>query len=860
MQIAVKRKRGIASLAGLVVAIVIISIPLGPLPPLSGFLSPNNGIWHAQLPPYATGVQYLNITQNGSSASVVIYRESDGFIGIASDHNWSLYYEQGYLQAEYRLEQLEFLKLASIGDLSSLIGSGGLPSDNFARQIEDLQVAWQEYKSLPKSSYTYMALNEFVMGINHYISGLSPSNYPILFKILSYTPTAWNITDVFALQQIFLWENSAGGTTPLNFNYALQKMNSTVVKAFYPAYPAGIQHPIVPESLNPSVYNFTGNIGNLSLYSPSYNYSSAVTTSTLNSVREFPGFQTSTSGVPSDQVLKSLNLQNFPFHDLGSNNWAVNGNKTGSSGALVANDPHLSTTVPSIWIGFQLVSPGQNVIGVTFPGFPGIILGHNQAVGWGATNGQVQQTYFYAETANSSNPWQYYMNGTWHKFSLINESVPVSGGSPESLAVERAANGVVIQTSPATIAMDWTGLNPTDEIQCFLNIDRAGSVLQFKDNISESFKVAIQNWAVADSHGNIGIFPFGDYPVIEKGNPRGILPGTGPYNWVGFIPQNREPYLYDPSNGFVFSSNQITVSSNYPYYIGWDYESGFRADESYTVLNSTGSYDLAKMQEMQLNVHDFSTNVFLGPLIKALQDAGMSGTPVFSTLSSWNGNFTLNSTAATFYYFWLSQYLRDVFGPYMKKYGINSSEGFNSSSFFLGSDATYHGPLVEDLMNWTMNYPGVQWFNDPVTGQTRNSSTVMIQAFGETESYLNSTYGSISSTWAWGNIHKRQLTSFFGVNSFNTQELPSAGDSNTLDASYGLISSFGPSWRQVVNMSDPLNGMGIYPGGVSENPSSQYYNNTFIPWNNGVYYLLIPYTDTSLPAQFLYMYNGGTSP
>ncbi len=855
-----RKKRALLSAVGLVVTVVIMVIPLGPLPPLSNLLSPSSGVWHAHVPQYATGVQYLNLTQNGSTGSVVIYTETDGFIGIASDRNWSLYYEQGFQEAKYRLAQLEFLKLASLGDLSSLVGKSALSTDNFVRQIQDLQVAWQEYRGLPRNSYTYRALSEFVMGINSYISSLNSANYPLLFKLLDYTPTPWNVTDVFAVQQLFLWENSAGGMDPIYFNYALQKMNATVVRALYPAYPAGIQHPIVPYSLNPSVYSEKGNMGNLSLYTPSYNYTSNVTVSSSAIIGNYSKMSGESIPALGGPLVGALNINYFPFRDFGSNNWAVNGVRTCNSSALIANDPHLTTSVPSIWMGFQLVSPGQNVVGVTFPGFPGVILGHNQDVGWGATNGQVQQTYFYAEKTSASRPYQYYMNGTWHHFQVTNESVPVSGGNPESLTVERAANGVVLYTSPASIAMDWTGLYPTDEIQFFLMIDRVHTVNQFRQNLTQHFKVAIQNWAVADSSGNIGIFPFGNYPVIEKGNPRGILPGTGQYNWVGFIPQKYLPYLYNPSNGFVFSSNQITVSSNYPYYVGWDYESGFRADESYTVLNSSSHFDLTRMQQLQLNVHDFSTGVFVPPLLKSLRNAGLAGSSLYANLATWNGNFTLNSTVASFYYSWLYQYLQDVFNPYMQKYGINQSEGLHSHAFYVELESTYHGPLVEDLMNWTMNHPDTAWFNNPVTGAARNASTLMVQSFRETWDYMNRTYGKLSSAWDWGNVHKRELSSFFSVNALNTTELPSAGDSNTLDASYGNVSNFGPSWRMTVNMSNPLAGMGIYPGGISENPLSQYYDNNFAPWNNGVYYLLIPYNLNTLPAQFLYLYRSGVTP
>ena len=846
-----KKTRFIVALLLSAIMLVVIFIPIGPLPPLYSLLNPESGIMAPGHPSPGNYTFTMNVEYRGTSYPVLVDVNSTGFVRIASDCNWTTYYVQGYMEAKYRLEQMDIIKREAQGRLSQIIGPSELSSDIFFRDLMDCQIASEEFHNLSSNGYTYTVLSAFTDGINAYISNLSASNMPILFKILEFTPHRWNITNVLAIQQLFLWENSAGGTDPVYFNYALTKMPENVLKALYPAYPAGVQNPIVPYSCNPSVYNETGDIHNLSLYQPFYNVSSPSLIGNLSfgfSTAQVPHYLTGIIGNTS------VNVNCIGFKDFGSNDWAANGIRTGNISALVANDPHLTTTVPSIWMGFQLISPGQDVVGVVFPGFPGIILGHNPYTGWGATNGQIQETYFYAEMVNSSNPYLYMNNGSWTHFLVINETIPVKGEKPYHITVERADNGVVLENSPAVIAMDWTGLIPSYEITFFLKIDRSRSVIQFRTNLTEYFKVAIQNWAVADSAGNIGIFPFGEYPVIEKGNPRGILPGTGEYNWIGFVPLSKEPYLYDPVRGFVFSDNQITVSRNYPFYIGWDYESGYRADEAYTLLNSSYHDNIQTMEKIQLCIHDFTTNIFLKPLIKALSTTNFSSTQEFRVLSEWNGDMLVNSTAATIYYFWIQNYVNDTFYPYMEKYGINQSEGLYSASFFLGPDDYYHGPLIEDLVNWTMNYPDTPWFDNPVNGASRNSTTLMIEAFNNTLSYLNKELGSYSGRWEWGNVHKRVLTSLFGISYLNTEEIPAAGDGNTINAAYGTISNFGPSWRMVVNMSEPVYGMGIYPGGLSENPLSYYYSNTFIPWNQGIYYALIP---PGLKSQFYYLYSGG---
>ena len=830
MRIFSSKKRFITGLIVVIVIVSMISFSIGPLPPLNKLLNPSTGVY--SIPPqYKTGAKYINITYDGKTAEVITFQETDGFIGIYSDHNWSLYYEQGYLEAKYRLAQMVFIKKEAQGTLSQLVGKSELSSDIFSRELMDCQVAKEEVNNISKSSYTYMATGSFVAGINSYINNLSYKNTPLLFKLLDYKPKDFNITNIFAIQQTFLWENSAGGFDPLYFQYALQEMPENVIKALYPAYPAGIQNPIVPYKCNPEVYNETGDIKNLALYKTS-------THIPVNNVSSIPSFSSPTS-------------LEFPSSDSFSNDWAVNGIKTDNVSALLANDPHLTTSVPSIWIGFQLVSPGMNVIGVVFPGFPGIILGHNNYLAWGATNGQIQETYFYAEETSNSHPYSYYSNGNWTKFTVINETINVKDSKPYKLQMEVANNGVVVDNDSGTkIAMEWTGLSPSYELTFFLNIDRAHTVTQFKGNLIQYFKVAIQNWAVADSKGNIGIFPYGNYPVIESGNPRGVLNGTGRSNWVGFVPLKYEPYLYDPARGFVFSDNQITVSSNYPYYIGWDYESGYRADEAYTLLNSTYGFNTSKMEKIQLTVHDYTTDIFLKPLLKSIEKY-YGNTTIYNELKSWNGNMEINSSAASVFYFWEQNILNDTFLPYLEEYGITSNEGLYNTAFFLGSDSMYHGPLIEDLVNWTAKEPNSSYFNNPLNNKTRNFNTLSLEAFNQTIKEFNEKYGKISSKWNWGNIHKRYLSSFFGINILNTKKIPAAGDGNTINAAYGIISNFGPSWRLVVNLSKPENAMGIYPGGISENPLSSYYSNNFIAWNNGVYYKLMP---DNMPKQFYYGY------
>ncbi|MCL5989100.1 MAG: penicillin acylase family protein, partial [Candidatus Thermoplasmatota archaeon] len=150
-----KKSALIAGVSIVIVLMVVINIPLGPLPPLARLLNPTQGVWVPPIPKNSTVISEFNLTQNDSIANVIVYRESDGFIGIASNRTWALFYEQGYLEAQYRLEQLTILERTANGNLASVVGPSAISSDTLSRLLMDCQVAQEEVSNLSKNSFTY---------------------------------------------------------------------------------------------------------------------------------------------------------------------------------------------------------------------------------------------------------------------------------------------------------------------------------------------------------------------------------------------------------------------------------------------------------------------------------------------------------------------------------------------------------------------------------------------------------------------------------------------------------------------------------------------------------------------------------
>ena len=383
----------IVSLVVLAVVLVAVLVPLGSISSFSSLLNPRSGIWASSSGSPQIGYSNITVESHGKVAKVEVFQQADGFTAIASNSTWATYYEQGYLTAKFRLLEMDLFRRTVQGNMSAILGSSFLSSDKFYRSLGMYQVAEQSAALASKNATFYSAISNFTDGVNNYISHLNAGNLPLLFRLIGYIPTALNISDTYAIQELLTWELS-GSTDPVGFNTALQNMPSNVLKAFYPAYPASVQSPIDPVALSPSIYSGPGDISSLSLYSKNpvvneTNLTGAV--STLHN--EMKAGYNAFNSLPSDMLLgvNPFAPSSFAFYDRGSNNWAVSPSRTGNNGSIVANDPHLSTTLPSIWIGFQLVAPGLNVVGVTFPGVPGVILGHNPYLAWGAPDSESQQ-------------------------------------------------------------------------------------------------------------------------------------------------------------------------------------------------------------------------------------------------------------------------------------------------------------------------------------------------------------------------------------------------------------------------------------------------------------------------------------
>jgi penicillin G amidase len=796
----------------------------GPLPPLGKALNAGKGIWtdaSAALP-----VQNETLHLSGLQRPVTVIFERDGtaHIQAATDHD--LFWTIGYLHARFRLTQMDLERRQGEGRLAEILGSQALPSDQFELMLGLQRTAEAEWQALPANSPIRQILLDYADGVNARISEEEQSGtLPYIFKLLNYQPGLWTPVDTLVVQGDLI-QTQDFSTTPLQIAELVKALGYQRVMQWFPVLPPDAQHP----------YD-TGP------------YAKAAAPAPLPAQLTISQSTVTMSSIASLEALLQQLPSNALRHGGESNNWAVNGSKAANGKAIMAGDPHLQLTLPAIWFQIAGTSPGYNFSGVSVPGIPTILIGHNQHISWSMTDVQNQSTLYYVEKTDKAHPQQYFWDGAWRKMQRISYDIPVLDAAPVHYDVYLTVHGPIMQPDKLlpgqTIAVDWIGALPTDDGAALMEIIHASTFPQFKAALS-NWKAPTLNFVYADDQGNIGMISPGYYPIVRSGSPWLPLPGTGEADVTGSIPYSAVPQVYDPPAHMVFSANQRPVSNTYPYYIGTtlnDFDNGYRADEIYSVLSSGSSFTMQDMEQLQTSTHDYLASLIVPQLLATLQQASLNSSQqqALSLLEGWNDNMDANSVAASIWWTFWNRYLTDAFQPWWNAYHVPVSK---DQSLEVSPDQT---SLDEDLESWTLHDQHNPAFTPPKAA-TRDAALVMLQAFKESVSMLGKALGSNPRQWDWDKLHTRSIVSLLGVEGLSYGPRGSGGDSWTTNAAgtdplsandpAQQIATAGPSWRMIVDWGNGQ-AVSVYPGGQDENPASSWYENEIAAWWNGQYYPML---------------------
>lgn len=778
----------------------------------------------------------------GLEKPVRIIRDKWGVPHIFAENIPDLLFAQGFVHAQDRLWQMEFNRRMVAGRLAEILGEIALPLDRWMRTLTLRRVA--EYEVGLQEPEFRRYLQSYANGVNTYIN---KGPLQIEFFLLRYRPESWVIADTLSWIKMMAWS--------LSVNWESEILRAHLVARLGPELAAELEPPQLP------YWPYVIPPG------AAYDRIGSTAVERAKAARPFSG--------PS------------PYAGLGSNNWVIAGPKSLTGKPLLANDMHLGLTAPSIWYENHLVSKDFSVTGVTFPGIPGVVSGHNGYVAWGYTNGfpDVQDIYMEHLKKIPDGSIQAEYNGQWEKIQVIHELIKIKNQKPFTEEVLITRHGPVINVlSPdfcgeQPLAMRWTALEPDKMIQVLFSFIQAKNCQQLHEAL-KFWTSPAQNVVYADTEGNIGYTFAGKVPIRSKNRGRLPMPGwTAEYEWTAYVPFDALPHIENPDQGFIVTANNRVVSDDYPVRLDLEPITGDRAQRISEMIldnglrNGQDKIDIPFIQRMQFDHTSPSARVFIR-YFSQLTIPNSAHNPetdlhaALKQLRNWNGILTAESTAAAIYQVYVRKLvwlvLSDKLG--LKPEGEarrTPSVLDNSASDSALADLTERvmgkgpNPILADSsmfgshwLPWLINlldHPDSKWFD---LGQGEKRDDVMRLALRLTVDQLNSTLGSSMQEWSWGRLHQVTFQHVLSSNHllapiFNLGPYPVGGDQTTIWATVTNSQNLdtdqmvGPPYRMIIDLRNLENSVSILAPGQSGNPASPHYRDQVAAWFKGQYHPLL---------------------
>lgn len=765
------------------------------IPPLGKFLDPFHGFWQNIESKNHKLPEKLEIP--GLKEPVTIVFDSIMIPHVFAQHDEDLYLAQGYVTALHRLWQMEFQTHAAAGRISELIGAGKddavLNYDRGQRRLGMVFAAENAFKRMEGDPLANRVANRYADGINAYIQSLSYKDLPLEYKLMDYAPEEWTpLKSALLLRSMAQTLNM--GDKDMQMTNALALFGKEMVDLLYPDLePMG--DPIVDRTDR----------------------------------WDFEPVKTEDTPPALPAELIAISGLTTPDPTIGSNNWAVSGSKTKTGSPILCNDPHLNITLPSIWYGIQLQSPTVNVMGVSLPGAPGVIIGFNDSIAWGVTNAQRDLVDWYKIKFENDRKEKYELDGSWKETRKVVEKFSVRDQVTRYDTVIYTHWGPVpydenyrADNNRKHYAFRWIAHDESEELLTFYKLNRAKNHNDYMKAL-DHYSSPAQNFVFASVTGDIAMRIQGKFPVRRKGEGKFVLDGSksssGPQ---AYIPFDQNVMDKNPERGFVSSANQYPADATYPYYVNAVSYEAYRNRRINNILRESNSVTVTDMMNLQNDNYSIKAEEVLPFLLDRLDVTGFNDVEKYSyeTLKAWDYVYHADSESASYFEAWWTN-LFPLIWDEMRNDEVSLSY-----------------PTAWNTINLMKTKPDLEFYDIKETPEKETLTDLIRASFSkgiaEIEQWKKEKGVTEKVNWAdFKDTYIEHLTRTEALG-FHVQH---GGHANAVNAA---SRKHGPSWRMVVSVEkDGPKAFATYPGGQSGNPGSLYYSSMLDHWSTGKYFNLI---------------------
>ncbi|QNP63760.1 penicillin acylase family protein [Streptomyces genisteinicus] len=865
--------------------------------------------------PQTTG----SIELEGLGGRVEVKRDDHGIPQIYADSDEDLFRAQGFVQAQDRFWEMDVRRHMTSGRLSEMFGAGQVETDAFLRTLGWRRVAQQEYDT-KLSPETKKYLQAYADGVNAYLEGRSADELSVEYAALAFTndykPEPWTPVDSVAWLKAMAWDLRGNMQDEIDRSLLTSRLSAEQIRDLYPAYPFDRNKPIVEEG---GIDPVTGE------YDPKAEPSGdgggagdggtggdgTGTGDGTQGTGDGTGGSADGTGSPAGAAA-GLNSQLGALSDtldaipallgpsgsgIGSNSWVVSGDYTTTGKPLLANDPHLSPQLPSLWYQMGLhcrkVSDACSfdVAGYTFSGMPGVIIGHNQDIAWGFTNLGADVTDLYLEKLNGDS---YLVGGQEKKLTTRKEVIKVAGGTDKTITVRSTGHGPLVSDrsdelakvgdrAPVSnaapdrgsgygVALQWTALQPGRTMDAVFRLNRAKDFTSFRA-AAKDFEVPSQNLIYADTKGHIGYQAPGRIPLRAEGDGSVPAPGWDPkYKWDGYIDFEELPYEFDPERGYIVTANQAVVDADtYPYLITEDYGYGARSQRINDLIESKirggGKISTEDMRTMQM---DNSSEIakLLTPYLLKIDISDPYVREAQKLLEGWDYTQEPDSGAAAYFNAVWRNVLKLAVGNKLPKELRIEGECLSvlpADSTAPDDDLTERvrecgqrdadsaqpdgGDRWYEVVRLLLKDADDEWWRSPATRTDEATDTrdeLLGRAMEDARWELTAEMGKDASSWSWGRLHQLTLknqtlgTEGPGFLQFILNRGPwnlgggeAAVNATGWNAASGYDVVWVPSMRMVLNVGEWDKSRWINLTGASGHAYSAHYTDQTDKWAEG---------------------------